>query len=100
MTVDITNTFIQNYNTKTVEDQRDMMKIRRKLEQILVDIDPEMYGPYIKHGNGKIIIIPEIIKIIIHNVNGIITIQPKVEKGYVSHWFQSKSLLFLYGQTR
>ena len=86
MNVDIPNTFIQTNNTKTVEDLRDIMKIRRKLAHIIVNIAQEMYGLYITND------IPGIIKIIIHNVNGIITILKKVEKGYVSHWFRSKSL--------
>ena len=86
MNVDIPNTFIQTNNTKTVEYLRDIMKIRRKLAHIIVNIAQEMYGLYITND------IPGIIKIIIHNVNGIITILKKVGKGYVSHWFRSKSL--------
>ena len=34
-------------------DQRDIMKIRGKLANILVDISPEVYGPYITYENGK-----------------------------------------------
>ena len=51
--VDIPNEFIQTNNPIKQEYQRDIIKIRSKLVQILVDIAPEMYEPYIKHGNGK-----------------------------------------------
>ena len=41
--VDIINTFIQTDNPKKMGDQRDIVKIRDKLELILVDIAPEFY---------------------------------------------------------
>ena len=53
MIVDIPNKFIQTKNTKKVEDQRDIMKIRGKLAQIFVEISPEVYGTYITYENEK-----------------------------------------------
>ena len=47
--VDIPNLFIQTNNPKKVGDQRDMIKIRGKLSQILVDISLEVYIPYITY---------------------------------------------------
>ena len=60
--VDIPNKFIQTDNTKNVGDQRDMMKIRGKLANILVDISPEFYGPYITYENGKELLYLELLK--------------------------------------
>ena len=39
-----------------------MMKIRGKLAQILVDITPEVYGPYITYKNRKAVIYLELFK--------------------------------------
>ena len=54
--VDINNSFIQTDNPKNLGDQRDIIKIRCKLAQILVEIAPEMYGPYIIYENGNAVI--------------------------------------------
>ena len=42
--------------------QRDIMKIRGKLAQILVDINPEVYGLYITYENGKAEVYLEFLK--------------------------------------
>ena len=60
--------------------QRDIMKIRGKLAQILVEIAPEVFGHYNTQKKGKTSVIPEIIKSIIWYVNCIIIILTKVEK--------------------
>ena len=58
--MDIPNTFIQTKNPKKVGKQRDIMKIRYQMTQILVDIAPEIYGPYITYENGKSVIYLEL----------------------------------------
>ena len=47
--LDITNVFIQTKNPKKVADQRDIVKTRVKLVQVLVEIDPEVDVPYIAY---------------------------------------------------
>ena len=47
--VDIPNEFIQTDNSKKVVYQRDIMKIRYILAQILVEIALEVCGPYITY---------------------------------------------------
>ena len=42
--------------------QRDIMKIRGKLAQILVEIAPEVYGTSITYDNGKSVIYLELLK--------------------------------------
>ena len=54
--MDINNSFIQTDNPKNLGDQRDIIKIICKLAQILVEIAPEMYGPYIIYENGNAVI--------------------------------------------
>ena len=54
--MDIKNSFIQTDNPKNLGDQRDIIKIICKLAQILVEIAPEMYGPYIIYENGNAVI--------------------------------------------
>ena len=54
--VDTLNEFIKTYNPKEVGYQRDIIKIRGKLAHILVDIAPEVYGPYITYKNGKVVL--------------------------------------------
>ena len=60
--VDIPNSFIPTYNPKKVGDKRDIMKIRGKLAQILVEIAPEFYGPYITYENVKAVLYLELLK--------------------------------------
>ena len=59
--VDIPNKFIQTDNPKKVVDQRDIIKIRGKLSQILVEIAPESYGPYITYENVKTVLYLELL---------------------------------------
>ena len=53
---------MQNENPKKVVDQRDIMKIRDKLAEILVEIYPEFYGTYIAYENGKALLYLELFK--------------------------------------
>ena len=89
--MDITNACIQTDNTKKVEDQK------KYENQNNTGTDPGGYFSrrvwtlyYILKCKSSAI--SGVIKIVIHNVNGIITVLPKVEKGSVIHWFQIKSL--------
>ena len=43
-------------------DQRYIIKIRGKLAQIFVDIDPEVCGPYFTYENGKAVLYLELLK--------------------------------------
>ena len=60
--MDIPNEFMQTDNSKKLGYQRDIMKIRGRLAQILVDISLEVYAPYITYGNGKSVLYLDILK--------------------------------------
>ena len=47
MSIDIPNTFIQTDVEKNDSDERIMMKIRGPLMNMLINIDPVTYGPYV-----------------------------------------------------
>ena len=60
--VDITNASIKTDNPKKVGDQINIMKIRGKLAQILVDIAPKVHGHYITYENGKAVVYLELLE--------------------------------------
>ena len=47
-TVDIPNAFAQTVITDSHKDYRVIARLRGKLVEILVDIAPEVYGPYVR----------------------------------------------------
>ena len=90
--MEIPNEFIQTNNPIEVGYQRYIMKIRGKMAYILLEIAPEVYGPYTTYENGKEVLYLKTFKALYGMLICIITILPKVEEGYYNHWFQSKSL--------
>ena len=56
-TCDIPNAFIQTEQTEYDKDgQRFIMKIRGKLADLLVEMEPEVYGPFlIQESGGKVL---------------------------------------------
>ena len=63
-TVDIPNAFIQTELAKKEEDDRVILKIRGKLVDMLVDIDPGTYAKFVAFENGKKILYCEVLKAI------------------------------------
>ena len=51
-TVDMPNTFAQTVITDAKKDDRVIVRLWRKLVELLVDIAPDVYGPYV-HKNKK-----------------------------------------------
>ena len=47
-TVDIPNAFAQTVITDSHKDYQVIARLRGKLVEILVDISPEVYGPYVQ----------------------------------------------------
>jgi len=67
--VDIPNAFIQTPNAKVKKHHEvDLMKIKGKLAYILLDIDPNKYGPYMTEENG----VPVIYVLILRALYGMI----------------------------
>ena len=61
--IDIPNAFIQTLNEKLNEShETDIMKIRGALADMLVEMDPEMYAPYLVNENGVSLLYVEILK--------------------------------------
>jgi hypothetical protein len=56
--VDIPNAFVQTANEKLREGHPvDLMKVRGKLAELLRNIDPQVYGPYMTEENGVLLFI-------------------------------------------
>ena len=61
--VDIPNAFIQTDNEKLKSHhERDVMKVKGRLADMLVEIDPELYGPFLTKENGMSVLYLEILK--------------------------------------
>jgi hypothetical protein len=61
--VDIPNAFIQTKNVQLKSHHRkDIMKIKGVLADMLVELDPELYGPYLTKENGVSVLYLEILK--------------------------------------
>jgi hypothetical protein len=61
--VDMPNAFVTTENEKLADHHEvDLMKIRGKLVDILVQVDPELYGPYVTYENGQKILYVEILR--------------------------------------
>ena len=61
--VDIPNAFVQTENEKLQpHHEKDFMKIKRKLADMLCSIDPTLYGPYLTKENGMSVLYLELIR--------------------------------------
>ena len=61
--VDIPNAFVQTENEKLKEHHKtDMLKIKGRLADILLQIAPEVYGPFVTKENGITVIYLEILR--------------------------------------
>ena len=61
--IDIPNAFIQTLNAKLKEHhQTDMMKIKGRLADMLVEMAPEVHADYVTKENGVSVIYVEILK--------------------------------------
>jgi len=64
MTADIPNAFIQAEmpNLDDDEEERVMMKITGVLVDLIVEMAPEVYGPYVVFENGKKVLYVQVLK--------------------------------------
>ena len=62
MTADIPNAFIQAHLPQEVGDERVIMKITGVLVDLMVEMAPEIYGPYVVYENGKKVLYVQVLK--------------------------------------
>jgi hypothetical protein len=65
MTCDIPNAFIQALMPEVKDgDERVMMKITRVLVDMLVELNPELYGPYVVYEKNRKVLYVQVIRAI------------------------------------
>ena len=87
--VDIPNAFVQTENVK-IEDhhERDIMKVKGALADMLVEIDPEFYGPYLTKENGVSVLYLEILKALYGMLKSALLFYRKLRKDLESIGFK------------
>ena len=88
-TCDIPNAFIQTEQPKVDKDgQKFIMKIRGKLAELLVEIDPQTYEPFLIEENGQKIIYVRVLKAIYGMLQSALLFYNKLRKDLEDSGFE------------
>ena len=86
--IDIPNAFIQTPNEKLKEHhKRDLMKIKGALAEILVELYPEEYGPFITYEKGVPVLYLELLMAIYGMIKSPLLFYRKLRKDLEEYGF-------------
>ena len=88
-TCDIPNAFIQTEQTEYDKDgQRYIMKIRGKLAELLVEMEPEVYGPFLIQESGGKVLYVKVLKAIYGMLQSALLFYNKLRKDLEDSGFE------------